>query len=128
MHLLLLEYHAFENTYDDAFIMFYHIIGVIIHAFAISYVIFMHIGSTEEITLLEFNEEEEGDQQETPQAAAPEEEEQTPEELPECLDHRPTSFLKGMPRSILSLQVFYKILLVSFIIDALGYKELTRNT
>ena len=29
----------------------------------------MHIGSSEEITLLEFNEEEEEDQQETPQAA-----------------------------------------------------------
>ena len=33
----------------------------------------MHIGSTEEIMLLEFNEEEEGDQQETPQATTPEE-------------------------------------------------------
>ena len=42
--------------------MFYHIIRVIIHAFMISYAIFMHIVSTEEITLLEFNEEEEGDQ------------------------------------------------------------------
>jgi hypothetical protein len=42
--------------------MFYHIIRVIIHAFSISYAIFMHIGSTEEITLLEFNKEEEGDQ------------------------------------------------------------------
>ena len=48
----------------------------------------MHIGSTEEITLLEFNEEEEGDQQETPQAATLGEEEQTPEELPECLSVR----------------------------------------
>ena len=47
--------------------------------------------------LLEFSEEEEGDQQEIPQAAAPEEEEQNPEELPECPDHRPTSFLKGKP-------------------------------
>ena len=47
--------------------MFYHIIRVIIHAFAISYSMLMHIGSIEEITLLEFNEEEEGDQQETPQ-------------------------------------------------------------
>ena len=47
----------------------------------------MHIGSTEEITLLEFNEEEEGDQQETHQVAALGEEEQTPEELLECLDH-----------------------------------------
>ena len=69
---------------------------------------FMHIGSTEEITLLEFNEEEEGDQQETPQATAPREEEQTPEELPECPYHRPTSFLKGKPRSILSLTCFTK--------------------
>ena len=56
----------------------------------------MHLGSMEEITLLEFDEEE-GDQQEIPQAAAPEGEEQTPEELPECPDHRPTSFLKGKP-------------------------------
>ena len=73
--------------------------------------------------MLEFNEEEEGDQQETPQAIAPKEEEQNPEELPECLDHHPTSFLKGKPRSILSLLVFYKILLESFMIDALGYKS-----
>ena len=32
----------------------------------------MHLGSEEEITLLEFKEAEEGDQQENPQAAAPE--------------------------------------------------------
>ena len=63
----------------------------------ISYSLITHIGSTEEITLLEFNEEEEGDQQVIPQAVAPKEEEQTPEELPECPDHRPTSFLKGKP-------------------------------
>ena len=88
--------------------MFYHIIRVITHAFAISYSMLMHIGSTEEITLLEFNEEEEGDQQETPQAIAPGEEEQTPKELLECPDHCPTSFLKGKPRSILSLLCFYK--------------------
>ena len=64
--------HAIENTYKDAFITFYHMVLVIIHAFTISYAIFMHLGSTEEITLLEFNEGEEGDQQEIPQAAAPE--------------------------------------------------------
>ena len=82
----------------------------------------MHIGSTEEITLLEFNEEEERDQQETPQAVALGEEEQTPKELPECPDHRPTSFLKGKPRSILSFLLFYKILLESFMFDALGVR------
>ena len=83
----------------------------------------MHIRSAEEITLLEFNKEEEGDQQETPQAIALGQEEQTPEELPECPDHRPTSFLKGKPWSILSFPVFYKILLESFMFDILGYKS-----
>ena len=74
MYLLLLSHHAVENTYKDAFNTFYHMVLVIIHAFAISYSKIMHIGSTEEITLLEFNEEEEGDQQEIPQATAPKEE------------------------------------------------------
>ena len=83
----------------------------------------MHIGSSEEITLLEFNEEEEEGQQETPQATAPREEEQTPEELPKCLDYRHTSILKDKPWSILSLPVFYKILLESFMFDTLGYKS-----
>ena len=55
--------------------------------------------------------------------AAPEEEEQNLEELSECPNHRPTSFMKGKPRSILSLSVFYKILLESFMFDALGYKS-----
>ena len=71
----------------------------------------MHLGSEEEITLLEFEEAEEGNQQEDPQAAAPEGVEQNLEELLECHDHRPTSFLRGKPRSILSLPVFYKWLL-----------------
>ena len=62
----------------NAFIMCLHTILVSIYAFAISYAIFMHIGSTEEITLLEFNEGEEGDQQEIPQATAPKGEEETP--------------------------------------------------
>ena len=30
------------------------------------------------------------------------------EELLECSDHRPSSFLKGKPQSILSLPCFYK--------------------
>ena len=93
--------------------MYHHTILVNMNAFALSHVILMHPGSTKVITLLEFNEGEEGDQQEIPQAAAPEGEEQNPKELPECPDHRPTSFLKGKPRSILSLPVFYKILLKS---------------
>ena len=60
------------NTYMNAFIMCHHATLVNIDAFMISYAIFMHLGSEEEITLLEFDEAEEGDQQENPQAAAPE--------------------------------------------------------
>ena len=67
----------------------------------------MHIESPEGITLLEFEAKEE-DNQEAPPQVAPKSEEQAPEELSECPDHRRTSFLKGKPRSILSLLVFYK--------------------
>ena len=96
MHLLLLQHHDVKDTYKNAFVTYHYIILINIYAFAIPYAIFMHLGSEEEITLLEINEGEEGDQQEIPQAVALEEEEQIPEELPECPDHRPTSFLKGM--------------------------------
>ena len=75
MHLLLLKPHTNKNTYENAFIMHHHPIIINMYAFAIPYAIFMHLGSTEEITLLEINEGEEGHQQEIPQAAAPEEEE-----------------------------------------------------
>ena len=108
MHLLLLKPHAIKNICQNAFFMYHQTTLVNIFAFAISYAIFMHLGSEEEITLLEFDEIEEGDQQENPQVTALEGEEQNPEELPECPDHHPTSFLKGKPRSILSLPVFYK--------------------
>ena len=74
----------------------------------ISYFLLMHIGSSEGITLLEFNKEEEEEQQETPQAIALEGEDQTLEDLLECLDHMPTSFIKGKPQSILSLPYFIK--------------------
>ena len=79
------------------FIIPHHIKHVVIYAPTISYSMIMNIGSSEGITLLEFNEEEEKEHQETPQAVALEGEEQTFEGLSECLDHRPTSFLKGKP-------------------------------
>ena len=110
MQLLLLKPHAVKNICKNAFFMYHHT-TLVTHAFAISYAIFMHLGSEEEITLLEFDEVEDGDQLENPQVTAPEGEEQNPEELPECPDHRPTSFLKGKPQSIISLPVFYKRLL-----------------
>ena len=89
--MLLLQHHDVRDTYKNAFITYHHII-LVMHTFVTPYAIFMHLGSEEEITLLEFDEVEEGDQQENPQAAAPEGEEQNPEELSECPDHRPLLF------------------------------------
>ena len=57
------------------FIIPHHIIHVVIYASMISYSMIMHIGSSEGITLLEFNKEEEEEQQETPQVIALEGEE-----------------------------------------------------
>ena len=85
----------------------YPSIHIITYAFVISYCVLMHIALPDGITLLEF-EAVEGEDQEAPQQVAPEREEQAPEELLECPDHSPTSFLKGKPRSILSLLCFYK--------------------
>ena len=48
------------------FIILYPMLLVIIYASTISYSMIMHIGSSEGITLWEFNEEEEEEQQETP--------------------------------------------------------------
>ena len=88
--------------------MFVHpiISSISLSCILVSYFALMHIGSPEEITLLEFEAEEEN--QEAPQQVAPESEEQALEELPKCLDHWRTSFLKGKPRSILSLLRFIK--------------------
>ena len=61
------------------------------------------IGVPEGVTLLEFeraSQEKEPEVQAIDEAAA--------EEFPECPDHRPSSFLKGKPRSIISLPCFYK--------------------
>ena len=63
------------------------------------------IGVPERVTLLEFegaNQEEEPEVQEADEAA-------TAEELPECPDHRPSSFLKGKPRSIYKSPMFLQI-------------------
>ena len=69
--------------------------------------------------MLEFegaNQEEEPEVQEADEAA-------TEEELPECPDHHPFSFLKGKPRSILSLLCLYKYIeYLLFVDDALSIR------
>ena len=69
----------------------------------------MHaIGSLEGVTLLEFEPEHQEEEQ-----AAQEQEVQVEggvnvEDLLECPDYQPSSFLKDKPRSIISLLCFYK--------------------
>jgi hypothetical protein len=66
------------------------------------------IGVPEGVTLLEFeglNPEEHPTAKE-PEVQAPEG--VNDEELPECPNHQPSSFIKGKPRSILSLLCFAK--------------------
>ena len=61
------------------------------------------IGVPEGVTFLEFegaSQEEKPEVQATDEAAV--------EELPECPDHRPSSFLKVKPRSIISLPCLCK--------------------
>ena len=70
------------------------------------------IGVPKGVTLLEFegaSQEEELEVQATKEAA-------TKEELPECPDHRQSSFLKGKPRSIISLPCFYKYIEYLFLL------------
>ena len=60
------------------------------------------IGVPKGVTVLEFElPEPEGQQGELPQGAEEE------EDLPECPDHRPSTYVEGKPRSILSLLLFY---------------------
>ena len=77
----------------------------------------MHaIGVPEGVTLLEFEQVLPEEQQQ-----AQEQEVQAPEggvneeELLECLNHQPSSFLKGKPRSILNLLCFKNVTLSIFI-------------
>ena len=84
----------------------------------------MHaIGATEGITLVELDAEPQEENQEVQHLEVSGEGEPEADHLPECSDHQPSTFVKGKPRNILSLPVFYKIILESFMIDALGYRS-----
>ena len=66
----------------------------------------MHaIGSPEGVTLLEFEPEHQEEQQAAQEQVLQAEGGVNVEDLP---NHQPSSFLKGKPRSIISLRCFYK--------------------
>ena len=104
---LVSSYHSCVHLY-----MVVHVI-ITFHLFCIhdSHAVHMHaIGVPEGVTLLKFEkglpEEQQQVQEQEVQAA-----EGVNEELLECLDHQPSSFLKGKPRSILSLLCFKNVTL-----------------
>jgi hypothetical protein len=64
----------------------------------------MHaIGSPEGVTLLELKPEQQEEWQAAQEQEVQAEGGANVEDLPECPDHQTSSFLKGKPRSILSL-------------------------
>ena len=72
-----------------------------------SYAMHMHaIGVSEGVTLLEFEQGFPEEQQQAQEMEVHAPEEGANEEVLECPDHQPSSFLKGKPRSILSLLCF----------------------
>ena len=66
----------------------------------------MHaIGATEEITLVELDVDPQEEHQEVQHQEVPREGEPEVDHLPECPDHQPSTFVKGKPRSIISLPI-----------------------
>jgi hypothetical protein len=64
-----------------------------------------YIGSPERVTMLEFELMGEENPPEN-QQEAPGGDVQVQEQLPDWIDHAPTSYLKGKPQSILNLPTF----------------------
>jgi hypothetical protein len=58
------------------------------------------------VTLLEFKEALPEEQEQPAEAEVPIGEGVPEEELPECPDHRPSSFLKGKPRCMLTQSLY----------------------
>ena len=68
------------------------------------------VGVTEEVTLLEFETDLQEDHQEVQQQEIPGEGELEVEHLPDCPDHQHSTFVKGKPRSIISLPYFINVI------------------
>ena len=66
----------------------------------------MHtIGAAEEITLVELDSDPQEESQEVQHQEIPREGEPKADHLPKCPDHQPATFVKGKPRSIISLPI-----------------------
>ena len=88
----------------------------------------MHtIGATEEITLVELDDDPQEENQEAQHQEAPGEGEPEVDHLPECPDHQPAMFVKGKPRSIISLSILLlspKLLILMHYVTGVVWKHL----
>ena len=73
--------------------------------YALALIHLHHTGLQEELLVAVQEEQTETDPQEVQAQEVLEEEEQG-EDLPECMDHQPSSFERGKPQSILSLLLY----------------------
>ena len=98
----------------------------------------MHaIGATEKITLVELDVDPQEENQEVQHQEVPGEGEPEVDHLPECPGHQPATFVKGKPRSIISLPTLLmspKVIRIDALRDrsclgtlAAYYLSLTRN-
>ena len=98
----------------------------------------MHaIGASEEITLVELDVDPQEENQEVQHHEDPKEGEPKVDHLPECPNHQPSMFVKGKPRSIISLPTLLmspKVIRIDALCDrsclktlAAYYLSLSRN-
>jgi hypothetical protein len=82
------------------------------------------IGVSEGVTLLEFEGAlSEEDQEQPGETEEPASEGSAVEELPECTDHRPSSFLKGKPRCMLTQLLYIHTFEYFYLFTALSYRS-----
>ena len=73
--------------------------------YALALIHLHHTGSQEELLIVVQEDQTGTDPQEVQAQEVPEEEEPG-EDLPECVDHQPSSFERGKPQSIISLLIY----------------------
>ena len=92
----------------------------------------MHaIGATEEITLVELDVDPQEEHQEVQHQEVPGVGEPEVDHLPECPDHQPSTFMKGKPRSIISLPILLislKVIVLLHYMTGVVWKQLLHNT
>ena len=92
----------------------------------------MHaIGAAEEIMLVELDVDPQEESQEVQHQEVLGEGEPEADHLPNCLDHQPTTFMKGKPRSIISLPILLmspKILVLMHYVIGVVWEHLLHIT